>query len=420
MNNKERVVFILGAGFSAPAKLPIQNRILDEMIKKPAEDFLSYSPEPESTKFLVSFINVGLYLLQNYTSVECKDCFEEFSNLQIKSRYARQIDEDLLSVDAEKSELMLLQEKIRSRLESSKIQVCLEDVFTSFDKTYQSREFFHMYSSHNAEEIKESITRLFVYYFSRCCLTHKYQTEDYVSFCNYLKQTDSPTIISTNWDVLTEEYLQKQNIKYGLCLKNDYYRIGKQTKPPKRDQVSLIKLHGSINWFRCLNCGTINIVENSESGKYLFDDKSTEECRSCKSKRENGFLLQSQIITPTMMKSFSGQLYSNLWSAARESLRNANHVYFIGYSLPNADYDFRYMLHQSIPNDARIDVILYHDDDPAQTENKKLIELLPEKRYRDLFAKNDLHFFYNGFGEYFKNSLAPKEQNGIVSPSIEL
>lgn len=36
MDKKERIVFVLGAGFSALAKLPIQDRILQEMIQKPA------------------------------------------------------------------------------------------------------------------------------------------------------------------------------------------------------------------------------------------------------------------------------------------------------------------------------------------------------------------------------------------------
>ena len=168
----------------------------------------------------------------------------------------------------------------------------------------------------------------------------------------------------------------------------------------------MIKIHGSINWFRCLNCGKINIVNSDDCGNYLFDDKSQETCKSCKAIKEADVLLQSQIITPTMMKSLNSQLYTNLWASAREELRKANHIYFIGYSLPIADFDFRYMLHQSISSKAKIDVILYHDDDPNQTTKSKLKDLLPEKRYNDLFAKNQMDFYYNGFGSFFKDQIA--------------
>lgn len=107
-----------------------------------------------------------------------------------------------------------------------------------------------------------------------------------------------------------------------------------------------------------------------------------------------------------MMKSINSQLYNNLWSAARRDLRAAEKVTFIGYSLPTADFELRYLLHQSIPAGIPIDVVLYHDDDPDQTEKENLKKLLPEKRYRDLFAKNELSFYYDGFGEYFRSAIS--------------
>lgn len=70
MIEEGRNVFITGAGFSATAKLPIQDKILQEMMSPPSDDILSYDPEPESLKFLIAYINVGLYLLENYTSID--------------------------------------------------------------------------------------------------------------------------------------------------------------------------------------------------------------------------------------------------------------------------------------------------------------------------------------------------------------
>ena len=406
MNKKERIVFILGAGFSAPAKLPIQDRILQEMIKKPAEDFLTYTPESESTKFLKSYITVGLFLLQNYTAFDCSAYKDSFEELLLKSDYAK-LDPSIMSEDAEKYELIILRKKIRDSLEKSDIHVSLEDVFTSFDKTYQSKEYFHKYSSQYIDEIKESITRLFVYYFSKRCKDHTYLENDYISFFTFLKKyASNATIISTNWDVLTETYLTKQKLVYGLSLNDEYYTSDELDAPKSTKAIKLIKIHGSINWFRCLNCGKINIVNSDDCGNYLFDDKSQEICKSCRITKNTDFLLQSQIITPTMMKSLNSQLYTNLWSSAREALLKADHVYFVGYSLPIADFDFRYLLHQSISDKAKIDVVLYRDDDPNQTEKSKLKDLLPEKRYRDLFAKNQMEFHYDGFGAFFEKQIA--------------
>ena len=199
--------------------------------------------------------------------------------------------------------------------------------------------------------------------------------------------------------------MERVNLAYNLSLNDEYFTKDGAIYQKTKNNIKLIKIHGSINWFRCLNCGRIIIVNNDKCGNYLFDDKSQETCNSCKEKRTADVLLQSQIITPTMMKSLNSQLYANLWASAREALRNADHVFFVGYSLPIADFDFRYMLHQSTSTHAKIDVILYHDDNPKQTKKQKLKYLLPEKRYRDLFARNDLNFYYEGFGEYFRNAM---------------
>jgi hypothetical protein len=67
--------------------------------------------------------------------------------------------------------------------------------------------------------------------------------------------------------------------------------------------------------------------------------------------------------------------------------------------MPIADYEFRYMLQKSISPKARIDVILHSSDNPKT--DPKNPNHFPEKRYRDLFPKNELSFYYDGFKDYF-------------------
>ena len=67
--------------------------------------------------------------------------------------------------------------------------------------------------------------------------------------------------------------------------------------------------------------------------------------------------------------------------------------------MPIADYEFRYLLQKSIPAKAKIDVILHSSDNPNQTKSDWT--LLPEKRYRDLFPKNQINFNYEGFKKFF-------------------
>lgn len=403
MTEEGRNVFITGAGFSASAKLPIQDKILQEMMSPTSDDILSYTPESESVKFLIAYINVGLYLLENYTAIDSTKQSDLF--LQYKK------DEFLLDETSSKLvdryvQLQKIKESVREALISSEIQISLEDVFTSFDKSYQSKEYFHKYSYHTTDDINEHIIRLFVYYFCKCGKEHSYDNSDYIAFCNYIRHLPNVSIISTNWDVLIEEYFTRQKISYNLCLNEPYYYKGRSTKKASKQKLNLIKLHGSINWVKCLSCGTIQIVEHKKCGDFLFDDGKAEKCMACQKEIEKGCLLQSQIITPTMMKSINSQLYSNLWAAAKRDLRAAKKVTFIGYSLPTADFELRYLLHRTIPSGIPIDVVLYHDDNPSQTDKDNLKRLLPEKRYRDLFAKNKISFFYDGFGDYFREAIS--------------
>lgn len=144
-------------------------------------------------------------------------------------------------------------------------------------------------------------------YIRICGKQHDYNSQDYLAFCEYIRKIPNVSIISTNWDVLVEEYFNRQKIPYNLCLNEPYYSQRDSSKKRNKRMLNLIKLHGSINWVKCLNCGTIHIVENEKCGDFLFDDEKAEKCGTCQKEIANECLLQSQIITPTMMKSINSQ-----------------------------------------------------------------------------------------------------------------
>lgn len=147
-----------------------------------------------------------------------------------------------------------------------------------------------------------------------------------------------------------------------------------------------------------------SIFEKNHAATSLFEDNRTEKCPVCgHEKTAHGASMQPELITPTMMKSLSNQLYTNLWSSAAQELRDATHIIFVGYSLPIADFEFRYMLQKNVTSSAKIDVILTPNSNPDLVANN-LKDLLPSKRYLDAFPKNKVSFYYEGFGPYFSLS----------------
>lgn len=430
------IVIITGAGFSAPARLPIQNRILKEMLKPHSTSILDVEDEKQSLKFLHAFIEVGLFLLSTYCDSNNELLNKEYEQIISNTKKAKAIGDFIIqwsndtNIDDNKKQEVLAEmssyvprineyytsletfkEKIRSRLAEAQIDISLEDIFTSFDKAMISKEHSRRYTYYNMDSIRHSIMRLFTYYFGKITQAHQYNMQDYLQAIKYVQQNrKNITIISTNWDTIWEGYFLSQSIPYDLSLNDKYfiYDDAKKNKSYNKGAIKLIKVHGSINWFRCLNCGTLSIIEKKPYGKYLFDDSSEEKCIACNQvSKGRSVLIQPEIITPSMIKSIDNQLYKNLWKAASAELMKATKVIFIGYSFPIADYELRYLLQKNISSNSEMDIILHSTDDPKAVAKQDgyLKQLLPKKRYMDVFNQNNPKFFYNGLGSYFKNEL---------------
>lgn len=434
---------ITGAGFSAPAKLPIQDKILDEMIAVPISDFMNADPIRESIKFLTAYINIAIYLLKVYGNVNTQKLEEKYDILRhnywadnrvasvlqyIRKKYDKEADiknfnlDDMLDdvsqkyiIDTDEYAYSLLEvkEKLRTLLSNHNVGISLEDVFTAFDKSISMRENTKDYSYIQMDILQHSLLRLFVYYFANRINRHTYMCRDYEDVILFLKQElGYISVITTNWDVLLEQYIDKAGIKFDYNFNSEYVINGiskeKNLKKKSGKVIKLLKIHGSINWFRCLRCGTLQICGANECGQYLFDDLKEERCYKCGQVAYGDRIqLKPEIITPTMLKSINSQLYNNLWQNAAYRLQNADKIIFCGYSLPIADFEFRYLLKQNIKSTAKIDVVLYHNDDPSKFYGKNSVkDLLPEKRFKDLFLGNECDFYYEGFGEYFRKVIS--------------
>ena len=172
-NKRIKRVIIAGAGFSAPAKLPIQSRIIDRMAEVPEMDFLTGKMPEESMTFLDAFITVGLFLLDNYAKKDYTEYRVKYQKLvdkdlayrtffgaqeiDFKSLWSEETSKTLSSIFSDEaahskhvsnyySEVYSIRENIRKAIQDEKINVNLEDVFTAFDKSIIAREHLHGYT----------------------------------------------------------------------------------------------------------------------------------------------------------------------------------------------------------------------------------------------------------------------------------
>lgn len=138
----------------------------------------------------------------------------------------------------------------------------------------------------------------------------------YALFKRLLEPQDS--IISFNYDLIMESLLNSAGLSYKYCLISQGANPGDNT-----NSINLLKLHGSLNIFYCPLCSTV-----------YFDNSTT--CSQC-SKAGKSAALRRFIIAPTLFKSFTVPALRSLWFTALQVLAGASQIYFIGYSLPEAD-----------------------------------------------------------------------------------
>ncbi len=118
--------------------------------------------------------------------------------------------------------------------------------------------------------------------------------------------------------------------------------------------VPLLKLHGSINWARCKGCGGIvpwavgdflrgpivmDMLMSGMKTVILEPGSAITRVDHC-----NGAGVEDQpvIVPPTWNKAHHHLMLTSVWGAAARELATAEDIYFIGYSLPDSDYFFRY------------------------------------------------------------------------------
>ena len=171
-------------------------------------------------------------------------------------------------------------------------------------------------------------------------LEHKRNEDNYQIIDSYHKQLvenlcdrsgRQVDFLSTNYDLLADNALfsQRRIINYGFSRQGHGIR--------------LLKLHGSMNWLYCTQCGCIQVKEAADISANNLLDFNAHKCEKCGSQQT------SVIIPPTYFKNFVqyGDNIRRVWENAYEALVNADHIVICGYSFPHADIHIKTLLKKS-------------------------------------------------------------------------
>jgi NAD-dependent SIR2 family protein deacetylase len=151
----------------------------------------------------------------------------------------------------------------------------------------------------------------------------------------------SVAVLTFNYDVGADLALHRLNLgpAYGL------------DDSDMAERVPLLKLHGSLNWANCTQCRKVVpwhlrdmlagvSVRTTDSEEIRFDVWSGHftRFRHCDNAVEHELPF---IVPPTWNKSDHHQTIAPVWKRAALELSDAEHIFVIGYSLPETDGFFR-------------------------------------------------------------------------------
>lgn len=362
-----KTTYILGAGFSIEAGAPSQEKLIGEIFNtyKEKSDFFNKSLFDKFDKFLTNTLGIP---------------------------------------------------------EEEKTKVSLEDIFTPIDRAILDNIVFRDLSVDKLRDVRGAmqyvISRTFDLILTDC---NKDYIEDFARFiverCSKRANgkyknnpnLDSVAILSTNWDILLDNsikdvlehsHTEPKGVVDYCCYISSYEENDNSIKPGLEVlgeggfNVKLLKLHGSLNWLQCPRCQRLYVAFNQK----IAINENPKLCRHCEKNFGDGdsHKLISNLIMPTFLKDLSNPQYKIIWQNAGIELSESDHIVFIGYSLPFADFEMRQLLSRMVRKDAEITVVGYRSKDSKEVEDMK-------SRYKIFFGNRDIKFRLEGAKAYISS-----------------
>ena len=357
----DKTVYILGAGFSKEAGAPSQEELVKKIFEIATNNPNEFQPKyiDEFQKFLKDTLCIPENL---HNKIPLEDIFTPLDRCIIDNISFRELD---------------------------------------VKKTIEIRELIYYLIGKTMDFIlKGSVTKDYIDKFAKYIIKKSSVRK------NYKYSIDSVSVISTNWDILLDNSIESEiNSNYhgkavvDYCCDINSFDTNSQFAVLGRGgfNIKLLKLHGSLNWLQCPRCLRAYVVFHNKIAVTQYDAHNT--CRHCDNnfEKQKSHELISNLIMPTYLKNFSNPQYKMIWQNAGIELSEATKIVFIGYSLPQADFEMRQLLSRMIRKDVIIEVVDY-----GKKSTNKIQKT--EERYNVFFGDREPTFHLKGARNYIENN----------------
>jgi hypothetical protein len=323
---KRQKLLILGAGCSRNYSQGTSNITglespLDSNFFKMAKKVLLNSRLESDLAILIEGLVHNLHRLYGYEAFEIKN----WINTSDASRFLEVLEDDRLSLEKVMTQL-IFENEIFQRM-------------PPLDGYYQGEN-----RTIDVDSSPKALIELIALTISKAlegpvCSEH-------IRLANSLSQGD--VVISFNYDLLMDNALRETkkltDCGYLVPFRSVLDGQGSRRMEDTPSDITLIKLHGSLNWLHCSFCDT-NFLDRSEkiSPQYAT---LPHRCPYC---GESNVYFQRVIVPPLLAKNYSLSPLKYLWSRVNRYVAKAREIVIIGYSFPPTDFATEALLRDSFP-----------------------------------------------------------------------
>jgi hypothetical protein len=244
----------------------------------------------------------------------------------------------------------------------------LEDVFTNIDLAANTGH--HLGATHAPTRLRMTrrvlLARMMYMLNERYLDAENDKEDDWKKLDSFFKKLDldRSAFVSINWDTVIERKLTERrgvaNFDYRCgAVAAEFHGKGnvitERVFRKNSRQMPVVKIHGSVNWLYCDNCRRLYWFPPDDAVRVAMQLITTQEAKKLKVQRLEDcekwrcincptVPLTTRIATFSFLKALDFPMFERSWLSAEQLLRSADKWVFIGYSLPGADYEFKHLL----------------------------------------------------------------------------
>lgn len=209
------------------------------------------------------------------------------------------------------------------------------------------------------------------------------------------------TVITFNYDTLVEKSLESLSVPFHYAIPDGMAETSGTfpTELYSPDGMPVLKLHGSVNWGMRQGRDSVSLYQDYAALREAGDDVL--------------------IIPPTWRKSFAGVI-TKVWEKALVAIEEATRIIIIGFSIPSTDVHFKYLLAAGLKDNVSLRKLFFVNPCEQQIEQDNLfkvvreslrkegiVKLVPSKTHEFLVDKANLAMIGRGDIRYLERDTLP-------------